>query len=93
MQAQVLFTHSSRKALAVPNDAVIRDEHGTHVYIESGNNTFEPRIVKTGIEDFEQVEITEGLKENDVIAATGAYLLYSEFILKRGIDPMAGHHH
>ena len=93
MQAQVLFTHSSRTALSIPVDAVIRDEKGTHVYVESGKNTFEPRMVKTGIEDFEQVEITEGLKENEVIAATGAYLLYSEFVLKKGTDPMAGHHH
>lgn len=93
MQAQVLFTHSSRTALSVPVDAVIHDENGTHVYVESGKNTFEPRMVKTGIEDFDQVEIMEGLKENEIIAATGAYLLYSEFILKKGVDPMAGHHH
>ncbi len=93
MQAQVLFTHSTRNALSVPVDAVIRDENGTHVYVESGKNTFEPRMVKTGIEDFDQVEIMEGLKENEVIAATGAYLLYSEFVLKQGVDPMAGHHH
>jgi Cu(I)/Ag(I) efflux system membrane fusion protein len=93
MQAQVLFTHSARNALSVPVDAVIRDENGTHVYVESGKNTFEPRMVKTGIENFDQVEIIEGLKENEVIAATGAYLLYSEFVLKQGVDPMAGHHH
>ncbi len=93
MQAQVLFTHSARNALSVPVDAVIRDGKGSHVYVESGKNTFEPRMVKTGIEDFDQVEILEGLKENDVIAATGAYLLYSEFVLKKGSDPMAGHHH
>ena len=93
MQAQVLFKHSSRTALSIPVDAVIRDEKGTHVYVESEKNTFEPRMVKTGIEDFEQVEITEGLKENEVIAATGAYLLYSEFVLKKGMDPMASHHH
>jgi len=93
MQAQVLFTHSARNALSVPVDAVIRDENGTHVYVESGKNTFEPRMVKTGIENFDQVEIMEGLKENEVIAATGAYLLYSEFVLKQGVDPMAGHQH
>jgi Cu(I)/Ag(I) efflux system membrane fusion protein len=93
MQAQVLFTHSSRRALSVPVDAVIHDENGTHVYVESGKNTFEPRMVKTGIEDFDKVEVTEGLKQDEVIAATGAYLLYSEFILKKGVDPMAGHHH
>jgi Cu(I)/Ag(I) efflux system membrane fusion protein len=93
MQAQVLFRHSSRTAVAVPVDAVIRDGKGTHVYVETGMNTFQPRMVKTGHEDFEQVEITEGLKEGERIAVTGAYLLYSEIILKKGADPMAGHSH
>lgn len=93
MQAQVFFTHSTRKAIAIPVDAVIRDGKGTHVYVETGKNTFQPRMVKTGLEDFEQVEVTEGLKEGDRIAVTGAYLLYSEIILKKGTDPMAGHTH
>ena len=93
MQAQVLFTHSSRKAIAIPTDAVIRDDKGTHVYILSGQNTFRPQMVKIGLEDFNQVEITEGLSEGDTVAITGAYLLYSEIILKKGTDPMAGHNH
>jgi Cu(I)/Ag(I) efflux system membrane fusion protein len=93
MQAQVFFTHSSRTAVAIPIDAVIRDGKGTHVYVETGTNTFQPRMVKTGLEDFEQVEISEGLKEGERIAITGAYLLYSEIILKKGTDPMAGHTH
>lgn len=83
MQAQVFFTHSSRTAVAIPIDAVIRDGKGTHVYVETGTNTFQPRMVKTGLEDFEQVEISEGLKEGERIAITGAYLLYSEIILKK----------
>lgn len=90
MQAQVLFTHSSREALAIPVDAVIRDGKGAHVYVQIGDNTFQPRMVKTGTEDFELVEIIEGLKENDTIAVSGAYLLYSEIKLKKGNDPMAG---
>lgn len=93
MQAQVFFTHSSRKALAIPVDAIIRDGKGAHVYVQSGQNTFEPRMVKTGVEDFEQVEITSGLKESEVVAVSGAYLLYSELILKKGTDPMEGHSH
>jgi Cu(I)/Ag(I) efflux system membrane fusion protein len=93
MQAQVLFSHSTRNAVAVPIDAVIRDGKGTHVYLETGTNTFQPRMVKIGLEDFEQVEITEGLQAGDRIAVTGAYLLYSEIILKKGTDPMAGHTH
>ena len=91
--AQVFLTHSSHQAIAIPVDAVIRDEQGGHVYIQSGNNTFRPRMVKTGLESFDQVEITEGLREGDTVAVTGAYLLYSEIILKKGTDPMAGHKH
>jgi Cu(I)/Ag(I) efflux system membrane fusion protein len=93
MQAQVFFSHSAKKALAVPSDAVIRDGNGTHVYVQRGRNTFRPQMVKTGIEDFDRVEITEGLVEGDTVAVTGAYLLYSEIILKKGTDPMAGHNH
>ena len=93
MQAQVFFSHSRKKALSLPVDAVIRDGKGTHVYVQRGLNTFRPQMVKTGIEDFEKVEITEGLTEGDTVAITGAYLLYSEIILKKGTDPMAGHTH
>ena len=92
-QAQVYLTHSSREAIAIPIDAVIRDGNGTHVYVQAGNNTFKPRMVKTGLENFDQVEIIEGINEGDTIAVTGAYLLYSEIILKKGADPMAGHNH
>ena len=92
-QAQVLFTHSSKEAIAIPTDAVIRDGKGAHVYVQSGPAIFRPRMVKTGAEGFDQVEITEGLSEGDTVAVTGAYLLYSEIILKKGGDPMAGHGH
>ena len=91
--AQVFLTHSSHEALAVPVDAVIRDGHGAHVYLQSGTNTFRPQMVKTGVEGVGIVEITEGLKEGDTVAITGAYLLYSEIILKKGSDPMAAHNH
>jgi Cu(I)/Ag(I) efflux system membrane fusion protein len=93
MQGQVFFSHSAKKAWAIPVDAVIRDGKGSHVYVQKGLNTFRAQMVKTGIEDFEKVEITEGLIEGDTVAVTGAYLLYSEIILKKGTDPMAGHSH
>ena len=91
--ARVFLTHSAHEAIAIPTDAVIRDEHGSHVYVRSANNTFRPRIVKTGVQTFDQVEITDGLNVGDTVAVTGAYLLYSEIILKKGSDPMQGHDH
>lgn len=87
--AQVFLTHSSKQAIAIPVDAVIRDGRGSHVYVQSAENTFRAQRVTTGLEGFELVEITEGLAEGDTVAVTGAYLLYSEMILKKGTDPMA----
>lgn len=92
-QVQVFLTHSSKEAIAVPTDAVIRDGKGSHIYRQAGNNTFRPIMVKTGVESFDQVEITDGISEGDTVAVSGAYLLYSELILKKGTDPMAGHNH
>lgn len=93
MQAQVFIKHSGKSSLAIPTDAVIHDQRGTHVYIQTADNTFVPRMVKTGVENFNSVEIAEGLKEGEVVVVTGAYLLYSELILKNGRDPMLSHHH
>lgn len=93
MQAQVFLKHSVNTSLAIPTDAVIHDQRGAHVYIQTADNTFAPRMVKTGLENFDFVEIVEGLKEGEIVVVTGAYLIYSEIILKNGRDPMLGHNH
>ena len=88
MQAQVLFTHSTKKALTAPADAIIRDAGGAHLYVQRGKNTFRPQVVKTGLENFDEIEITEGIADGDTVVVTGAYLLYSEMVLRNGGDPM-----
>jgi len=50
-------------------------------------------MVKTGMENFDQIEISEGLNKGDTVVVTGAYLLYSEYILKKGKNPMDAHNH
>jgi Cu(I)/Ag(I) efflux system membrane fusion protein len=91
-QVQVFVEQASHVALTVPTDAVIRDGKGAHVYVQSAQNTFQPRVVKTGIEGSDHVEIIEGLSEGDTLAVTGAYLLYSELTL-RGMEALSGHNH
>lgn len=94
MQANIFLPVKSKNdALTLPVDAVIRDGKGRHVWIETGKGKFEPRRIKTGMENFDDVEITDGLESGDKVVITGAYLLYSEFVLKKGGDPMAGHNH
>ncbi len=84
MQGNIILTHSDKKAIAIPVDAVIRDESGNHIWILQKDGSFISRKVKTGIENSEMVEITEGLAENENVVITGAYLLYSESVLKKG---------
>jgi len=93
MQSQVFLKHSEKTSLAVPVDAVIHDQYGTHVFIQSAANTFIPRMVKTGLENFNSVEISDGLKEGETIVVSGAYLLYSEMVLKNVTASMVSHQH
>ena len=84
---------SNGDVLNLPVDAVIRTGQGAHVWVETEKDTFEARMVRTGVENFDQVEIIEGLEEGDKVVMTGAYLLNSEYILKKGADPMAAHNY
>lgn len=93
MQAEIVYEHSKKKALTLPADAVIREENNGHVYKKIGKGKFKAQMVTTGLENFNKVEIKEGLDLGDSIVVTGAYLLYSEIVLKKGANPMAGHNH
>jgi len=84
---------NTSNAITLPVDAIIRDQHGAHVWKEISAGKFEPAMVETGADNFNRVEIVKGVNVGDVVVTSGAYLLYSEFVLKKGKDPMAGHNH
>jgi membrane fusion protein, copper/silver efflux system len=89
MQATVFLPVSEIKdAMGLPMDAIVRDERGTHVWVKVGENTFSPRIVQTGAESENQIIILSGLEGVKEVVISGAYLLSSEFLLKKGKDPM-----
>jgi len=94
LQANIILSKNTEEtALSLPADAVIRDEKGAHVWIENASGKFEPRMVETGLESPGRVEIKSGLEKGDKVVISGAYLLYSEYVLKKGSEPMAGHVH
>jgi Cu(I)/Ag(I) efflux system membrane fusion protein len=93
MPAYVLLKSPQRQSLTLPIDAVIRDGKGATVWIQTGKNTFKSTMVQTGLESDDRIEIKSGLKSGDVVVLTGAYLLHSEYVFKKGADPMAGHNH
>ena len=77
----------------LPTDAVIREKQGATVWLKTGVNSFRSQMVTTGIENNGVIEITHGLKAGDVVVVSGTYLLHSEYVFKRGADPMIGHNH
>ncbi|HSF46364.1 MAG TPA: efflux RND transporter periplasmic adaptor subunit [Chitinophagaceae bacterium] len=93
MPAYVILRGSNRKTISLPIDAVIRDEDGATVWIRTNTGSFKSLMVQTGLEIGDKIEITSGLKEGDIVVVTGAYLLNSEYVFKKGADPMAGHNH
>lgn len=91
MQAYVVLRNRERNSLTLPIDAVIRNEKMDIVWIQIDKNTFKSVMVETGLESGNRIEIKSGLKEGDVVVISGAYLLNSEYIFKKGSTPMAGH--
>lgn len=94
MQASVSLPVSNKgEVLSLPLDAVIRDEKGAHVWVKTGKNRFSPRKVETGAEDASRILISSGLVGSEEVVASGAYLLYSEYVLKKGADAVSAHNH
>ena len=74
----------------MPVDAVIRDGKTATVWVRTGAHSFENKMVEVGLESDDRIEITYGLNAGDVVVTSGAYLLNSEYIFKKGANPMAG---
>ncbi|MCF8242658.1 MAG: efflux RND transporter periplasmic adaptor subunit [Melioribacteraceae bacterium] len=59
--------------LAIPESAIV-NEDGLHTaYVQTEGESFEKRILKTGIIDDEYVEIIHGLKSGERVVTEGAY--------------------
>jgi Cu(I)/Ag(I) efflux system membrane fusion protein len=88
MPAYVVLKNRQRNSLVLPSEAVIRGEKMNMVWIQIEKNTFKSVMVEIGLESDERIEIKGGLKEGDVVVTTGAYLINSEYIFKKGANPM-----
>ncbi len=90
MPAYVILKGTLQKVLSLPADAVIRDSKGASVWIRTGSHSFKNKMVNIGMEGSSRIEITSGLQEGDIVVINGAYLLNSEYIFKKGANPMEG---
>ncbi len=89
MMARVAINHHPKRTLVIPKSSLLIGRM-TMVWIEVMPGMFESRTVETGIENKQFVEILSGLKVGDRVVTSGAYLLNSAFILKKGANSSMG---
>jgi Cu(I)/Ag(I) efflux system membrane fusion protein len=90
MSANITVKTHGVNALFLPSDAVLRDGKMAMVWIETSQNKFKSVMVETGMESGNMIEIKSGIHPNDVVVTTGAYLLQSEYVFRKGASPMEG---
>ncbi len=90
MSAYVFLKSRQHVMVSLPIDAVLRDGKGATVWIQTGKNIFKSIMIETGMETGDRIEIKSGLKAGDIVVVSGAYLLNSEYIFKKGANPMEG---
>lgn len=90
MPVYVLVNNNQHAAISLPVDAVLRDANGATIWIEIKPGVYAVRMVKTGVEDGDFIEILSGVQAGEVVVTSGAYLLNSEYIFRNGANPMAG---
>lgn len=93
MPAYVYLNGATHSSVTLPVDAVIRESKGAMVWVKTGPNTFQNKMVELGAERDGVIEIKDGLVPGDLVVITGAYLVQSEYTFKKGTNPMEGHSH
>lgn len=68
-------TSGDRKVLAVPKQAVVREQGETFVYVFTGGENFERRAVALGAEGADFFAVNSGLKEGERVVIEGVYQL------------------
>jgi membrane fusion protein, copper/silver efflux system len=94
MFAEVLLSGPDVQALTVPTDAVLEAGVDRVVFVALGEGRFEPRAVEVGRRSREEVEITSGLKEGELVATGAAFFLDSESRLRavvQSYQPLPDH--
>ncbi len=75
MFAKVIFSGKAHLAPVVPAAALVQSGFNTRVFVEVAPGVFEPRIVKTGAQISDRIEIVSSLKAGERIVVKNGVLL------------------
>lgn len=74
-------------SIVIPSSAVLSTGSGSVVWIQTGENVFEPRPVTVGAKTSALTQILAGLQEGDRVVTSGGYLIDSESLLRVPTGP------
>ena len=78
-------------ALVVPISALIEEQGIFYVYVQTGGESFQKREVKLGASDGLNVQVLEGISENERVVTKGGYQI--KLSSASGALPTHGHEH
>jgi Cu(I)/Ag(I) efflux system membrane fusion protein len=85
---EVVLQTPARDAVRIPADAVVNSGTKQVVFLSLGDGKFEPREVRAGVSDGNQVEVKEGVQEGDFVVTRANFLIDSESRLKAALGGM-----
>ena len=96
MFANIAIRAGERKALSVPESAVLTANGEHFVFVEMSPGSFVKHIIKPGMKGAGRVEVLDGLDPDEPVAFKGAFALKSELekgVSKGGLGGGHGHAH
>lgn len=84
MRVTVTAVLKELTTLAIPEEAVLIHPRSEKVWVEKEEGLFVPETVETGIRSNGMVEIKSGIEEGAMVVISGAYLIDSEYTLRKG---------
>ena len=85
MLAMMQIQSGLNRCVMVPASSVITDKNGSSIWIQNENGSFTGRKITIGKQSEDAVEVLSGIRSFEFIVTSGAYLLNSELILRKGI--------
>ncbi len=83
MMAYVSIKRNEKKTIVIPKSSLLLGNMVT-VWIKTGVGMYESRMIQLGIQNKKEVEVLSGLKAGELVVTSGAFLLNSALILKKG---------
>jgi Cu(I)/Ag(I) efflux system membrane fusion protein len=88
--AEALVAAATPPVLTIPRSALIRDGRREVVYLQTAPGEYEMKSVQSGRSGEDRIEIHSGLKEGDVVVASGNLMLDAESQLRLGAALVPG---